>query len=148
MATIEKRKKQADFSNLYELEMSKVDWEDFFNGIVLFNEGHFWRSHEFWEDIWKRHSENSRIFFQGLIQAAAGLRQLQRGVFHGADKHLQNALWKLKPFQPEYLTVDVAGFVVTLGKCHHELLRLGRKNIALIQGEFIPKIKILKSLQI
>lgn len=140
MATIERRIKEADFSNLCEPQMSDQDWEDFNDGIVLFNSGKFWESHEAWEEIWKRHSENSRFFFQGLIQVAAGLHQLRRNIYHGVEKHFRNALWKLEPFQPVFLEVDVKYLVKIIKEGQKELARLGEKELQAFSQRLIPQI--------
>ena len=140
MATIEKRIKEADFSDLAEPAMSDRDWEDFNEGIVLFNKGKFWESHEAWEEVWKRHPEASRIFFQGLIQVAAGLHQLKRSIYHGVDKHFRNALWKLEPFQPVFLRIDVKYLVEIIKDGQKELVRLGEKKLHCFNHELIPKI--------
>lgn len=142
MATIEKRIKQTDLSDLTEPEMSEQDWEDFHRGIVLFDGGEFWESHEAWEEVWRRHPENSRIFFQGLIQVAAGLHQLQRGIYHGANKHYRNALWKLQPFQPSFLGVDVEDLVNFIEAGLKELANLDEKDIDNFNPDLIPKIKL------
>ena len=144
MATIERRIKEADFSNLSEPQMSDQDWKDFNDGIVLFNSGKFWESHEAWEEIWKRHSENSRFFFQGLIQVAAGLHQLRRNIYHGVEKHFRNALWKLEPFQPVFLEVDVKYLVKIIKEGQKELARLGEKELQAFSPRLIPKIMKVK----
>lgn len=141
MATIERRIRQADLTNLSEPPMSAFDWEDFHRGIVLFNDGQYWQSHEAWEEIWKRHQENSRIFFQGLIQVAAGMHQLNRHIFHGADKHFRNALWKLRPFQPLFLGVDVRNVVQKVEHSLREIHRLGEEKLAKFNKALIPKIE-------
>lgn len=140
MATIEERIKEADFSDLSEPAMSDQDWEDFNEGIVLFNDGKFWESHEAWEEVWKRHPEASRIFFQGLIQVAAGLHQLKRSIYHGVDKHFRNALWKLEPFQPVFLQIDVKYLVEIVKNGQKELARLGQTELQGFNQELIPKI--------
>lgn len=146
MATIERRIKEADFSNLSEPQMSDQDWEDFNEGIVLFNSGKFWESHEAWEEVWKRHPENSRIFFQGLIQVAAGLHQLRRNIYHGVEKHFRNALWKLEPFQAVFLEIDVKSLVEIIKEGQKELARLGEKNLDNFSSRLIPKIiKVINS---
>jgi len=76
----------------------------------LFNAGEYWESHEAWEKIWQRHSEPWRYFVQGLIQAAAAHHQLQRGIRHGAIKHLRNALVKLEPAPPDFAGLELAPF--------------------------------------
>jgi len=140
MGTIERKHRVTDLSNLTEPAMSAEDWEDFHRGVVLFNSGQFWESHEAWEQIWKRHPETSRIFFQGLIQVAAALHQLQRGIFHGVDKHLRNALWKLRPFQPAFLGLNVQHLVAAIERCHAEL---DKSRIPEIRKRWVPKIKMV-----
>ena len=141
MATIEKRINQTDLNDLTVPALSDLDWQDFHEGIALFNEGKFWESHEAWEEVWKRHPENSRIFFQGLIQVAAGLHQLHRNIYHGADKHFRNALWKLRPFQPTFLGLDVSHLVSALEEGHAAVVRLGHKKLDEFDLKLIPKIK-------
>ncbi|NIR47586.1 DUF309 domain-containing protein [candidate division KSB1 bacterium] len=145
MSTIEKRIREADFSELDEPEMSELDWQEFNEGISLFNSGEFWESHEAWEEVWKRHSENSRMFFQGLIQIAAGLHQLGRQIYHGADKHFRNALWKLRPFQPTFLGIDVRDLVMTVEAGHRQLMELGEHGLDCYDQTLVPKIKKLPS---
>jgi predicted metal-dependent hydrolase len=141
MATIEQRINDTDLSNLVEPSLNALDWEDFNRGVDLFNSGQFWESHEAWEEVWKRHPENNRIFFQGLIQVAAGLHQLQREIYHGTDKHFRNALWKLRPFQPIFLGLDVGLLVAAVEASHAQLLQLGRHRLSEFNRNLIPKIR-------
>lgn len=143
MGTIKKRMRQVDLSDVTEPDLSDLDWEDFKRGIVLFNDGEFWESHEAWEEVWQRHPENSRIFFQGLIQVAAGFHQLQRQIFHGADKHFRNALWKLKPFRPRFLGLDVEAIVKQVERSLREVHRLGPDGLHRFDTRLIPKLKIV-----
>ncbi|MFQ6115491.1 MAG: DUF309 domain-containing protein [bacterium] len=138
---MEKRIRETDLSDLGEPVMSDMDWVDFRKGIRLFNNGQFWESHEAWEKVWKRHPENSRIFFQGLIQLAAGLHQLQRRIYHGVVKHYSNALWKLKPFQPEFLGVNVNHVVEKVEQGLDEIRRLRNNNLDQFNRDLIPRIK-------
>jgi len=141
MGSVEKRKRRIDVERLRPPLLTQQDREDFAAGIVLFNSGRFWESHEAWESVWQRHTGDDRIFFQGLIQVAAAMHQLQRYIYHGADKHFRNALWKLKPFAPTCLGIDVAGLVAAIETGHAELQRLGRANIAAVQQSLVIKIK-------
>ncbi|MFQ5865013.1 MAG: DUF309 domain-containing protein [bacterium] len=141
MTDIEKRIEGTDLSDMAEPVMSELDWTDFRKGIELFNQGQFWESHEAWEGVWKRHPENSRIFFQGLIQVAAGLHQLHRGIYHGAIKHYSSALWKLKRFQAHFLGVNVNHLVEKVEQGLAEIKQLGEKNLERFDKDLIPKIK-------
>lgn len=147
MSTVEKRIHEADLTDLAEPQMTDEDWDDFYQGIVLFNQGKFWESHEAWEAVWMRHSENSRIFFQGLIQVAAALHQLDRGIYHGVEKHLRNAQWKLEPFQPTFLRIDVKQLVDFISKAQKQLQKLGKQNLHDFDVRIIPQIKKLNELK-
>jgi len=147
MATIDKRIGETDFSALHHPRLSKQDASDFEEGIRLFNSGKFWESHEAWEQIWRRHAADAnRLFFQGLIQSAAGLHQLQRRIYHGADKHFRNALWKLRPFRPICLEMDVARFVGEVEVVHQRVVELGPAKISQFSGAF-PRIHTINSRQ-
>jgi predicted metal-dependent hydrolase len=61
---------------LRELVFTTENWEDFNRGIHLFNERKFWHAHEAWEQVWRRHPEDSCLFIQGLIQMAAAFHLL------------------------------------------------------------------------
>ncbi|MCZ6820224.1 MAG: DUF309 domain-containing protein [Calditrichaeota bacterium] len=145
MATIARRIRETDFSDLHEPEMSEADWQDFRRGIALFNDGQFWDAHEAWEEIWKRHPESSRIFFQGLIQVAAGFHQLRRTIFHGVDKHLRNALWKLRPFQPHCLGINLKLFVHSVQDVHRDVAGLTSSNHNAMRTMALPKIEFLNA---
>ena len=141
MATVEQRIKEADLSNLSDPELNEQDWEDLNQGILLFNDGEYWESHEAWEEVWKRHHENSRLFFQGLIQTAAGFHQLNRRIYHGAEKHFRNALWKLRPFEPKFLGLDVKHIVETVQRSHKLITCLGSENLDKFEQNSKPTIK-------
>jgi hypothetical protein len=56
-----------------------------------------------------RREEESRIFFQGIIQAAAGFHLVvEKPRPGGASKNLSKALEKLDLFPPRFLGIDVA----------------------------------------
>jgi len=140
--------KEHELTHLSEPKLSARDWEDFEKAIVLFNDGQFWESHEAWEEIWQRHSENNRIFFQGLIQLAAGLHQLHRQIYHGAVKHYRNALWKLKRFEPTCVGLPVSELVLFIESGLDEMERLGPNRLDEFNPELIPKIKQLVRIDI
>src|SRR5437867_13299497 len=90
------KKKPEEISRtpLKQLEMSVEDWAEFGHGVTLFNSGKFWHAHEAWEQVWLRHAEDERLFFQGLIQLAAAYHHLivkknYRGLMNNFDKAWQ-----------------------------------------------------------
>jgi hypothetical protein len=75
---------------LRTISMSEEDWREFEYGVQLFNEQKFWHAHEAWENVWKRHHEDERLFFQGVIQFAAAYHHLvtkrsYRGLLNNLD---------------------------------------------------------------
>lgn len=64
-------------------------------GVRLFNQGRFFECHEVWELLWKRSSGADKLFYQGMIQAAAALLHAGRGEFNGARSIWAKARAKL-----------------------------------------------------
>jgi len=81
---------------------------DFYQlGIDLFNEGRFFECHEAWEEIWKRSDGDTKLFYQGLIQAAVAILHAQRGNLEGAKSLYEKARAKLDPIPAHHLGVAV-----------------------------------------
>jgi len=59
----------------------------FGEGVDLYHAGFFWEAHEVWEGLWRAVDDvGERDFYQGLIQLAAALLQVQVGHQRGAEK--------------------------------------------------------------
>ncbi len=110
-------------------DLTPKDWADFECAVSRFNRGEYWESHEAWEQVWRRHPEPSRIFFQGLIQLAAAYHQLERGIYHGVVKHFNNADLKLRPFPDRFLGVGVSALKEAIRKGLEEAERLGEEGL-------------------
>jgi uncharacterized protein len=80
-------------------------------GIEEFNGGLFFECHETLEAIWLEDHGEDRLFYQGIIQVAAGYYKLQQGVLIGAIKLWRTGLEKLEPYGPAHLGVDLASLV-------------------------------------
>ena len=85
-----------DRTKLTEPTFTDEDWEDFNRGIQLFNAGKFWHAHEAWEQVWRRHHEESRLFIQGLIQMAAAFHlMIEKRRLTGALSNFEKAFNQL-----------------------------------------------------
>ena len=103
-----KKPEEINISTLKKIKLTKEDEKDFQEGIHLFNEQKFWHAHESWEKIWQRHSEDERIFFQGIIQLAAAYHHLvTKKSFRGMFNNFEKAKTKLELFPKQYLRIDV-----------------------------------------
>jgi predicted metal-dependent hydrolase len=80
-------------------------------GIEEFNRGLFFECHETLEEVWLEEHGEDRLFYQGIIQIAAGYYKLQQGVLIGAIKLWRTGLEKLEPYGRAHLGVDLASLV-------------------------------------
>jgi predicted metal-dependent hydrolase len=76
-------------------------------GVEEFNQQLFFECHETLEELWLEEHGEERLFFQGLIQVAAGYYKLQQQVPAGAVKLWRMGLEKLGAYQPVYLGLNV-----------------------------------------
>ncbi|MDE2890232.1 MAG: DUF309 domain-containing protein [Gemmatimonadota bacterium] len=127
-------------AEVVEPPMSAEDWADFERGVALFNGWEHWESHEAWEQVWRRHAEPSRIFFQGLIQLAAAYHQLRRGIYHGTVKHYNNSYFKLKQFPARFLGVDVDALKRRIEQGLAAVERLGPERMVEFPRELVAKV--------
>lgn len=103
------RTEQVRKERLHEPDLQREERALFEEGIRLFNARRYWDAHESWEEVWMRREEESRIFFQGIIQAAAGFHLVvEKPRPGGASKNLSKALEKLDLFPARFLGIDVA----------------------------------------
>jgi hypothetical protein len=79
-------------------------------GIEHFNSGRYFEAHEIWEEIWLRSSDDAKVFFQMLIQAAVGLLHYERGNLRGASGMYRNVLDKLSKLPPVFMSLNVREF--------------------------------------
>jgi uncharacterized protein len=86
--------------------MTAKSVEEYFRlGIDLFNQGLFFESHEAWEQAWLRSSGQEKLFYQGLIQAAAAILHAQRGNLAGCGTLCAKAIDKLRPLPDNYMAI-------------------------------------------
>jgi uncharacterized protein len=90
--------------------MNSEGSQRFTEGIRLFNRGKFFEAHEVWEEIWKQAEGEEKIFYQGLIQAAAALVHAQRGNCHGAVSLYLKSRSKLERFPEVWMGIDLEQF--------------------------------------
>lgn len=88
---------------------AKARREDFQEGIELFNAGRYFEAHEAWERVWLRSAGEEKLFYQGLIQAAAALLHAARHNPEGSRSMYAKACAKLDPLPAEYMGIALGG---------------------------------------
>ena len=138
------KKKPSDISRrpLKTIAMSSEDWEEFSHGVSLFNEGKFWHAHEAWEEVWRRHEEDERLFFQGLIQLAAAYHHLSlKKSFRGLVNNFSKSYEILKAFQPDYLGIPVESVLRGIEEGKKEAEKLGPEEFAKLNPALILQLQ-------
>lgn len=126
---------------LVEPALSREDWIDYVEGWRLFNGHHFWHAHEAWESVWKRRPEESRIFFQGIIQLAAAYHLLvvkQR--YGGMMKNFEKAEEKLRLFPSPFLGVNVGQLLTAIWNARVEIARNGAESLERFDLSLVPTV--------
>lgn len=85
-------------------------------GIDEFNQRLFFECHETLEEIWLEEHGEDRLFYQGLIQVAAGYLKWEQGVLIGAIKLWRAGLEKLETYPAIHLGVDLASLIGATNK--------------------------------
>jgi hypothetical protein len=89
--------------------------EAYLEGIRLFNDEHFWHSHEQWEECWHESSlPHDDLFYKGIIQAAAALVHWQKGNPRGLHKNWAKSHSKLEQVPSPYMGLDVIAFMAAM----------------------------------
>ena len=75
--------------------------------VSLFNRRYYWETHEVLEDIWMDENGPRRMFYQGLIQAAAALYHVLNANPKGVIRLAEEGARKLTPYLPTYLGIGI-----------------------------------------
>ena len=88
--------------------MTRSDWPAAFReGVRLFNQGHFFETHEVWEEVWKAAAAEERDFYQGMVHLTVALYQARRANWRAAHSQLRRAAKRLACFEPLHGNLDV-----------------------------------------
>jgi len=137
---------EIDRSLLVEPQFSHEERRLYLQGMELFNRRHYWEAHEIWEELWKRREEESRIFFQGIIQAAAAFHRIVTDPkYTGAINNLEKALQKLQIFPEQFLGLDVGELCRRLQTAKDKLVELGPERMRDFPEKLLPTIEFKSS---
>lgn len=139
---VKKKPGEIQRNPIREISLSHAEWEEFQRGVQLFNSGEFWLAHEAWENVWKAHDEDERLFFQGIIQLAAAYHQIDtHASFRGLISNFGKAYEKLEVFAPSYLGVYVKPLLKAIEVSRAEAEERGEKGMRDFPSALIPKIQ-------
>ncbi len=82
----------------------------YYEGIRLFNAGHFWHAHEQWEICWLASSGMDETFYKGIIQATAALVKWQQGNLRGMQLNWAKSKVRLIQLPDHYMGINLRTF--------------------------------------
>jgi len=88
----------------------------FVEAVSLFNRRYFWECHEVLEHLWLEEHGERRLFYQGIIQAAAALYHVLNANPKGVIRLAEEARKKLTVYLPKYQGVSIQRVFDELGK--------------------------------
>ena len=94
----------------------------YLRGIAYFNDGDFFEAHEVWEGLWMQCDDDSRRFYQGLIQVAVCLHHFGNRNTRGASKLFHSSSNYLSAYRPWHLGIDLDRLLADLRRCCADLL--------------------------
>lgn len=82
--------------------------------VSLFNRHYFWECHEVLEHEWMDEVGPRRLFYQGIIQAAAAMYHVLNANPKGCIRLAAEARAKLKAYAPKYMKIPLNDFLQRL----------------------------------
>lgn len=106
----------------------------FQQGIEYFNKREFFEAHEVWEDLWLSTYDESRAFFQGLIQWSLSLYHFSQGNMRGAKSLFETGENLLSSYGATFQGVDVTVLQKQMKECLSEILPYDLEDLAGREG--------------
>ncbi|HTG15615.1 MAG TPA: DUF309 domain-containing protein [Blastocatellia bacterium] len=113
----------ADGQLSFSAEHERVYPRQYLEGIAHFNARRYFDAHEVWEEIWLHASDQTKRFYQMLIQAAVGLHHYERGNTRGASGLYHNVVAKLQRLPAVYMSIDLVEFAREFKSFFAELIK-------------------------
>jgi predicted metal-dependent hydrolase len=110
-------------------EHVRVYPRQYLEGIEHFNARRYFDAHEVWEEIWLSAADQTKLFYQMLIQAAVGLHHYERANPRGATGMYQNVIVKLERLPAIYMSIDLDTFARQFKSFFVELIENERAEL-------------------
>lgn len=116
---------------------------EYLEGIEHFNARRYYDAHEIWEEIWLRSVDDTRLFYQMLVQAAVGLHHYERGNVRGGRGLYHRVIEKLERLPARFMALDLAEFTEQFKAFFAELIE-SQNDAAPPDEKPRPRIRLMK----
>lgn len=111
-------------------------------GLRLFNLGQYHPCHDALEQAWVADERPCRDLYQGILQLAIALYQIEGDNYDGADKMLRRAIAKFQRLPAVCQGIDAAELLQICRRLLHTLSELGPAGLAAFPSQTFPIIPI------
>lgn len=119
--------------------------QDLFDkGIHYFNSGYFFEAHDTFEEIWMDDREDSKLFYQGLVQLSTGFYHLVMKNLKGAESQLSKGVQKLTNYEPIYEEINISRLIRQVEDCILDIEKARSEEFDFSYAELIQKIPKLR----
>jgi pSer/pThr/pTyr-binding forkhead associated (FHA) protein len=102
--------RDVEVETAFDEELKRIYPGEYLEGIRHFNAGRYFEAHEIWEDIWMRSSDEKRLFYQMLIQAAVALHHYEKDNRVGARGLYARVVEKIDRLPKIFMSLEVDDF--------------------------------------
>ncbi|HZD09782.1 MAG TPA: DUF309 domain-containing protein [Candidatus Binatia bacterium] len=112
-------------------------------GIEMFNQGNYYRCHDFLEEAWMKDDSEGRDLYRGMLQVGIAYYQIERDNYRGALKMLLRVQQWLDPLPEVCRGVNVARLREDVQRVHDALTTLGPERMGELDRDLFRPIEVV-----
>ena len=112
-------------------------------GIKMFNEGHYYKCHDYLEEAWMEDEGPGRELYRGILQVGIAYFQIERGNYRGALKMLLRVRQWLEPLPAVCRGVDVARLREDVTNVQQSVSDLGPEGMEELDRSLFRPIRLV-----
>jgi len=125
-----------------QLDCSSSPSGEILRAFGEFNRGDWYDCHETLEDLWIGSEDETRWFYQGILQIAVALLHWRNGNYGGAISLLVSGVNYLQRVNPVCQRIEVGALAADADRFREELIRLGPERMVELPDSLIPKMRL------
>jgi len=110
-------------------------------GIIEFNQGHYFEQHEYFEEAWKAEARPIRDLYQGILQIGLAFLQMERNNWRGAIKMFQRGFPYLSDLPPVCRGIHLAPFRASVTDIYADVMALGPEAMDEFDSKRLPRLE-------
>lgn len=118
--------------------------DEVLQAVSLFNRRYYWEAHEVLEGLWLQVEGPEKLFYQGIIQAAATFYHVLNANPQGVIKLAQSSFDKLQKFTPAFQGLPIQNILEALEDFKAQAREILGQSLAGFNYDHLPKISLLE----